>query len=456
MVDSRFDGLLSDFRAGKVDRRTFIVRAVALGVSVGAIGSYMNAAAQDASPEAGALGPGSIGTSVEHISTTDKGTIKVYSSFPLSASYEQIGGDSREAIKYAIELWGGAAGGYAIEYVALDDGVAANQGNWDGALEAENAAQAIGDADCMAYMATYNSGAAMVSIPLTNEAGLVMVSGANTAIQLTRPDPQNPDAEGYPDVLYPSGTRNYCRVIAADDLQGAAGANYAINELGRTRAFVLHDNQTYGKGLADVFKRTFEELGGEVLGFEGYDANAPDYQALMSRIAALGPDIVYAGAIVSLNTSKVLIDMRDVMPDPEEVVFMGPDGLINQAFVDGAGEAAEGALLTFGGLPPESLEALGGAGAEWVGQMRERLGRDPDAYASYWFQVAVVVLNGIDAAADKDRAKVLEAVMGTTDFQGLAGSWSFTETGDADAPQLTVNKVVDGVIKFDAAIAPPA
>ncbi|MCO5216109.1 MAG: branched-chain amino acid ABC transporter substrate-binding protein [Thermomicrobiales bacterium] len=451
MVDSRFEGLLSDFRSGKVDRRSFVMKALAFGASASVIGSHMRASAQDAT----ALGPGSIGTSVEHDGTTDKGTIKVYSSFPLSASYEQIGGDSREAIQFAIELWGGAAGGYAIEYVPLDDGVAANNGNWDGALEAENAAKAIGDADCMAYMATYNSGAAMVSIPLTNEAGLVMVSGANTAIHLTRPDPENPDADGYPDVLYPTGVRNYCRVIAADDLQGAAGANHAINELGRQRAFVLHDNQTYGKGLAEVFQRTFTELGGEVVGFEGYDANAPDYQALMSRIASLGPDIVYAGAIVSLNTSKVLIDMRDVMPDPEEVVFMGPDGLINQAFVDGAGEAAEGALLTFGGLPPESLEALGGAGAEWVAQMRERLGREPDAYASYWFQVAVVVLNGIDAAADKDRAKVLEAVMGTTDFQGLAGSWSFTETGDADAPQLTVNRVVDGVIKFDAAIAPP-
>src|SRR5690606_1903339 len=104
--------------------------------------------------------------------------------------------------------------------------------------------------------------------------------------------------------------------------------------------------------LGDVFQTVFAELGGEVLGFEAYDPNAPEYQALMSRIASMGPDIIYCGAIVSLNTSKLLQDMREVMPDTEAVTFMGPDGLINQAFVDGAGEAAEGALLTFGGLPP--------------------------------------------------------------------------------------------------------
>lgn len=454
MVDSRIDALVSDFRAGKVDRRNFIVRAFALGVTSTAIGGHLRAAAQDASPEAspaGSLGPGTIGRlDVEHIETTDAGVIRLYSSWPMSAAYEQIGGDSAEAVKLAVELWGGAAGGYAIEYEPLDDGIAANNGSWDGVLEAENASKAIADEDCMVYIATYNSGAAEVSIPLTNEAGLAQISPANTAIQLTKENPLNP--EGYPDVLYPTGERNYMRVIAADDLQGSAGANYAVNGLGKARAFVLHDNQTYGRGLADVFQTVFAELGGEVLGFEAFDANAPEYQALMSRIASMGPDIVYCGAIVSLNASKLMQDMREVMPDADEVTFMGPDGLFNQEFIDGAGDAATGALITFGGLPPEELE---GPGAEWAQLMRDRLGREPDGYSSYTFQAAVVALNGIDAAATKDRAAILAEMMGTTDFVGLAGSWSFTETGDPDTSQLSINVVADGVFSFQDVITPP-
>lgn len=451
MADFRIENLLRDFRAGKIDRRGFIVRAAALGISAGAIGSHMNVAAQDATPADGELGPGSIGRlDVEHVEGTDQGMIKLYSSWPMSAAYEQIGGDSAEAVRLAVDLWGGQAGGFAIEYEALDDGIAANNGSWDGILEAENASIAIGDEDCMVYIATYNSGAALVSIPLTNEAGLAMISPANTAIQLTKENELND--EGYPDVLYPTGKRNYMRVIAADDLQGSAGANYAATGLGKSRAFVLHDNQTYGRGLADVFQTTFADLGGEVLGFEAFDANAPEYQALMSRIASLGPDVVYCGAIVSLNASKLMQDMREVMPDTDEVTFIGPDGLFNQEFIDGSGEAAEGALITFGGLPPEELE---GPGAVWAEMMRERLGREPDGYSSYTFQAAVVALNAIDAAGVKDRTAILDEMFGTTDFVGLAGSWSFTETGDPDTSQLSINVVQDGIFAFQDFIGPP-
>ena len=84
MVDSRIDGLISDFKAGKVDRRNFVVRAVALGLSASAIGTHMRAAAQDSTPEASPsggteLGPGTIGRlDVEHIESTDAGMIKLY------------------------------------------------------------------------------------------------------------------------------------------------------------------------------------------------------------------------------------------------------------------------------------------------------------------------------------------------------------------------------------------
>lgn len=454
MTESRIENLLAAFKAGEVDRRNFIVRAVTLGLTTSAIGGHLRAAAQDASPAAspvGSLGPDTVGVAdIEHITSTDKGLIKLYSSWPMSAAYEQIGGDFTESVRLALELWGYAAGGYALEYVPLDDGIAANNGSWDGVLEAENASQAINDPDCMVYLGTYNSGASMVSIPLTNEAGLVQISQANTAVQLTKESEFNDP--GYPDVLYPTGKRNFLRVIPSDDLQGASGANYAVTGLGKSRAFVLHDNQTYGKGLADVYAQTFEDLGGEVLGVEAYDPAAPEYQALMGRIASLGPDILYCGAIVSLNTSKLLQDMRAVMSS-DEVTFMGPDGLINQEFVDGAGDAAEGALLTFGGFPPAELE---GAGAEWAQIMRDRLGREPDSYSSYGFTAAVVALNALDKAADKDRAAVVDAAFSIKDFRGLSGSFSFTETGDPDTARMTINIVQDGVITFHEVIEPPA
>lgn len=454
MVDRRLSDLVEGFKSGTVDRRNFVIRATALGLSASTIGSVMRVVAQgtpEASPMAGGeLSPDTIGMEgIEHSTDTSKGTINLYSSWPMSAASEQIGGDSAASVQLAIDIWGGAAGGFALTYTPLDDGVAANNGAWDGAVEAENCAQVINDPDAVAYIATYNSGAAEVAIPIMNEAGMGMVSPANTAVQLTRSDETTP--EGYPDVLYPTGTRNYMRVVPADDLQGAAAANYAVNDLGRSNAFVLHDNQTYGKGVAQVFNNTFEELGGSIAGFEAFDPNAPEYQALMTRIASTGCDLVYCGAIVNLNTSKLLQDMRTLMA-PEDVTFMGPDGLINQAFVDGAGEAAQGALITFGGLPPDALE---GPGAAWAQMMRDSVGREPDAYASYAFEAAVVVLQAIDKVGEKDRAAILDAMWNTENFRGLSNTWSFTDTGDKDSASISVSEVLDNVITFKQVITPP-
>jgi branched-chain amino acid transport system substrate-binding protein len=458
MRDPRFDELVEQVKAGSIDRRTFVVRAAALGVSALAAGSALasiGASAQDASPEAspsaspvsGGLSPENLGVAgVAHNTDTSAGTINLYSSWPMTAASEQLGGDSAEAVTFAVELWGGAAGGFAINYTALDDGIAANNGAWDAATEASNATMVVNDQDAVAYIATYNSGAAEASIPITNDAGMAQISPANTAVQLTKPSEANPP--GYPDVLYPSGTRNYMRVVPADDLQGGASANFAFNTLGAQTAYVLHDNQTYGLGLANVFQTTFESLGGTIVGFDAFQPEAPEYQALANNVANVAPALVYISAIVNLNASKLLQDLRELLP-VEDVAIVGPDGLINQAFLDGAGDAAEGMYLTFGGLPPTELE---GVGAEWYNAMVERLGRDPDAYAVYSFECAVVVLQAIDQVAAKDRPAVLDTMFNTSEFRGLIGTWSFTETGDTTAETISLNVVQDGAITFQEII----
>lgn len=449
MSDSRLDQLVSQLMTGEIDRRTFTVRCFAAGISALAAGSALGKVAGVAAQDEVVLGPDTLGIpDIAHSTDTSLGNINLYSSWPLSAASEQIGGDSVAAVAYAVELWGGAAGGYAINYTPLDDGLAANNGAWDAAKEAENATLVVNDADAMVYIATYNSGAAEASIPITNEAGLAQVSPANTAVRLTRPDG---NSEGYPDLLYPTGKRNYFRVVPADDLQGGAAANWAYTSNERRRAFVLHDNQIYGQGVAAVFARVFEELGGEIASFEGFDPEAPEYRSLVNSIADSGADIVYLGAIVNLNASKLLIDLRDVV-GPEDVAFLGPDGLVNQAFVDGAGEAAEGAYITFAGLPANALE---GAGKVWYDSFKERLGHEPDAYALYSFEAGVVSLQAIEVAG-KDRAGVIDALAGTKGFRGLLGTWDFAESGDTTLTTVSLNTVVDGQITFTETIAPPA
>jgi branched-chain amino acid transport system substrate-binding protein len=433
-MTSRFERLMDQLQRGTIDRRTFMVRAIALGATSSAVMSALSGVERVAAQEGSAASIGN--PDIPHVEGTDKGLIKIYSSWPRTGSMEGIGVDAFEAAKLAFADFGNMAGGFALEYVPLDSGIAANNGGWDPGVESANANEAISDADCMVYMGTYNSGAAKISIPIMNEAGMGMISFANTYSGLTKDVPGI--EEGEPDVYYPSGTRNYCRVIAADDIQGALGARWAVESKSVGSAYILDDQSLYGHGVSQVFNDTLLEIGAEVLGFEGYDPKAPDYQALMTKIADAAPDLVYVGATVENNPSKVLLDMRSLMP-ADQVIFLGPDGLFAQAFIDGAGDAANGAFLTFAGLPTNELQ---GPGADFFTRMSEILGHAPDGYSTYSYDCSVAVIQAIDQVGEKDRGMILDALMATQNFTSLVGkSWSFTETGDIDNPSMSINEI---------------
>ena len=160
----------------------------------------------------------------------------------------------------------------------------------------------------MVYIGTYNSGAAKLSIPILNAACIVMISPANTYPGLTK-TVEGVTQPGEPDLYYPNGYRNYARPIATDDVQGAAGAEWAKTQ-GKTKAYVLDDTQLYGAGLAKAWAQHANKIGLEVVSpnktSEGFDAKATDYSALAQKIKASGADVIYIGSITGQNTGQAL------------------------------------------------------------------------------------------------------------------------------------------------------
>lgn len=455
MVEPRFDDLVARFREHRLDRRAFIARATALGVSASAIGAVLSRGAAFAQGTSGAPQKASeIGVpGITHNTDKSKGTIKLYSSWPMIATATILGGDMKASVQMALDDFGNAAGGFALEYEALDDAIAST-GSWDVGKEAENANKVINDKDAMVYIATYNSGAAKISIPLLNKvppSGMAMISPANTYPGLTKVTPVND--KGEPDIYYPTGKRNYMRVCPTDEIQGGATANWAYNEHKSRKACVLHDNEIYGRGVALAFRDAYEKLGGKVLSFGAFQKDSPDYQSLMTSIAAKNPDLLYVGTVTTNNPAKLIKDMRTIMP-PDQVTFVGPDGLANGEFVSGAGDAAEGAYVTFGGLPTSALKD--GAGADWRTRLTKKLGHEPDSYAIYCYEAAVVAIQAIDKVGEKDRAKILDTMFKTEGFRGLLGDWSFTDTGDRSTAQVSLNLIKNGQIVFQEPIKPPA
>lgn len=379
------------------------------------------------------------------------GTLKIYSSFPRTGSDKRQTDTIVNAIKMAFEETNYKAGNFTIVYGAsedLDDGSPAKNGAWDGVVEANNAKKAVADPDAMVYIGTFNSGAAAVSIPIINEGNMGMISPSNTYVGLTKKI-EGVTAAGEPDQYYKAtGKRNYCRTCSTDDRQAAVGVTYA-QELGVKKVYVLDDTQLYGHGIAVPFALEAKRLGIDAVGPEGIDPQATDYRSLAQKIRTSGADMMYFGGVTSQNAGKLWKDLRAVLG--KDFKMMGPDGLFETAFLDAAGDAAEGSYFTFGGLPPDKLT---GKGADFTKRYKEKYKTDLEAYTAYAYDAASAVVAAIARAGRKDRAAIRDALLATKDFDGVLGKWSFDQNGDNSLAAMTVNQVRSGKFEYVKTLEP--
>ncbi|MBO0697006.1 MAG: branched-chain amino acid ABC transporter substrate-binding protein [Zavarzinella sp.] len=344
-------------------------------------------------------------------------------------------------IKMAIDEYGGEIAGMKVEYLDWDDADASSQ-SWTSELETANAQRALNDPDVMAYIGPYNSGAAKVSMPLLNEAGVLQVSAAVTHTGLTKKDPDGDPNE--PGIYRPSGKITFCRVCPADDVQGPLAADFAKDQLHVKSVYVLDDKELYGQGVAGLFRRRAEALGLKILGHDSINVRQNEFNALMTGIKAKNPDLVYFGGTTQSKGGQIAKDMRNAGLTCPLIV---PDGCYEMAFITSAGqENLSNCYVTMGGI---DASLLTGPGAEFVRRYKEKYGgNEPEAYAVYGYEAAKVVLESIKAVGRKDRAAVVKQCVETKDFdKGALGKWSFDANGDITLQNMTISKVEGGKFK---------
>jgi len=379
-------------------------------------------------------------------------TIKIMTSWPLQGPMLPEGESMKRAVDLALKHYladhdGLGPAGFDIELINLDD-ASPTTGSWDGTIEAENAQKCVNDEDCMVYFATYNSGAAKVSIPITNKAGLAQITPANTYPGLT-----HAWAEGEPDIYRPSGKVNYFRTNAADDVQGWAGAAWS-QCLGFTKVYLLDDRQLYGKGVADAFEQKAEELGLEVVGRDGVESVDIDFRALLTKVKASGADLVYGGFVIDSGGPQVIQQMDALGLFEAGVKFMGPDGLVNPALVEQVGGeevANENVYLTFPGLAPSQLTSE--SGKRFFDDFIAEYGVEPSPWSTYAYQSMQVIMDSIERVGVKDRTAILDA-MHSGQYKGITGEFGFNENGDPTLAFLGGNLVQGGKIEYVGAISP--
>jgi branched-chain amino acid transport system substrate-binding protein len=330
-------------------------------------------------------------------------TLTISTDLPMQGASADASTDTIRAIQLYLDQVNHKAGNYTIQLKTYDDSTAA-AGKWDEATCANNAQAHVANTNEVAVMGTYNSGCAKIQVPVLNAAPMLMISHANTNPGLTKKwDP------GEPDKYYPSGKRNYARVITTDDYQGAAMADFAAQDLKLKKCFVLNDNETYGQGVATAFINRAKTDGITILGNKAWDAKQPSYAAIFQNIKTMNPDCVYLGGIYDNNGGQLVKDKVSVLGDNTKVKFLGPDGFTGYPDLDKQPQA-QGMYLSFAGLSTEQLVKGGGAAAQLISAYKQKYGSNPRTnYALYGVAAVQAILAAV-AKSDGSRQSVLDQV----------------------------------------------
>jgi branched-chain amino acid transport system substrate-binding protein len=350
----------------------------------------------------------------------------VASDLPLQGAIRHQTVQISRAILWDLANRGWKAGSLKIGYQSCDDSTA-QTGGWDSAKCATNGRLYAGNRSVIGVVGTFNSGCAKIIVPILNRANpgpLAMVSPANTNPGLTKHwDP------GEPQKYYPTGVRNYARVVATDDFQGPADAMWS-KALGYKKVYVLNDKQTYGFGVASTYKNAAKKLGIQVVGFKGWDAKQSSYEALGNLIKKSGAQAVFLGGIACNNGAKLMQDLKATDPG---LKLQMPDGFSDP---NANGAVANGAYISVAGQPPKSLT---GQGATFVKSFGKQIGATPNPYAAYGAQAMDVMLRAV-AAGGGDRAKTNKAIFGMTVTNGFLGTFTINSTGDTNLTPITIYK----------------
>jgi branched-chain amino acid transport system substrate-binding protein len=377
-------------------------------------------------------------------SSTGSTNLTIYSSLPLQGTGRVQSVAVVNGEKLALQEAGGKVGKFKIKYVSLDDSTA-TAGTWDPGQTSSDGRKAAQDKSTIAYLGEFNSGATAISLPILNQAGILMISPSNTAIGLTRS--QGAD-KGEPDKYYPTGKRTYGRVVPADHIQGAAQVTYQKDE-GCKKTYILNDKEVYGKGIGIAVQSAAGQRGLQIAGNDGFDTKAANFRTLAQKIKASGADCMFFGGIIQNKAVQVFTDVHAANPTMK---MFGPDGVATVAFTGKISPSVQ--KLTYVTNPTLDPKLYPPAAQAFFKTYKQKYGSDPEPYAIYGYEAMKVALLAIQNAGDKgnDRQAVIDAFFKIKDHDSVLGKYSIDENGDTTLSDYGADRVVKGKLVFDKVI----
>ena len=371
---------------------------------------------------------------------TASGELTVQSSLPLQGAQRPQTTDLVNGIKLALKQANNKAGNFTITYQSKDDSTA-QAGTWTAEAVSANARSAAQDEKTVAVIGEFNSGASAISIPILSDAKVPQISPANTAVGLTSDEP---GAEpGEPDKYYPTGFRNYTRIVPKDTIQGAALATIMKKD-GCTKVAMANDKEVYGAGLSRNIEISAKAQSLNIIFNEPIDPKAPNYRSLASRAKGEGADCFVYSGITSNNGVQIYKDFEAALPSAK---LYGPDGVAEAGFFDPKeggipADVANKVKLTVATLSPDSY---GEAGKKFFADYEAEYGeKNPNPYSIYGFEAMSLTLDAIARSKTGKREDIVKALFATKDRDSPLGTYSIDPMGDTTLTDYGVYKVENG------------
>jgi len=308
---------------------------------------------------------------------------------------------------------------YRIELVEAD--------NKSDKTEAVSAAQSLVSAGCKVIIGSYGSGVSIAAgeIFLDNKVPAIGASCTNPQVTL--------------------GNDYYFRVCFLDPFQGTVMANYASQAGAKSAAVITELGDDYSSGLGTFFKDAFVKLGGTVAAEEQFQTNQTDFKAILTNVKAANPDVIFAPS--SIATAPLIIKQARELGITATI--MAGDTWENSSIIENAGKDAEGIVFStfFDDAQPATAEAQ-----KFVPGFKKYLtdNKQSDiipAVSALGYDAYLAAINAIKSANSTDSTAIRDALTKVS-FEGVTGSISFDENGDAKKDMAFIKTVQDGQFKF--------
>ncbi len=305
-------------------------------------------------------------------------TIKVGIAGPFSGPYAAFGEQMWHGAQQAAEdiNKNGGINGNKIELIKADDACEPKQ--------AVSVAHRLVDKDKVtAVIGHFCSSSTLPASDVYADANAVMITPAST----------NP-------IITDRGLKTVFRTCGRDDQQGAVAAKYIHDNLKAKQVAVIHDKDTYGKGLADAMKTELEKLGSKVVLYEGLTRGEKNFNALVTKLKDKNADAVYFGGLHT-EAGPLLRQMRE---QDMKAPFVSGDGIVSEDFVASAGgpQIVNGVYMTFGTDArnnPQSKDILA--------EFRTK-GFEPEGYTLYTYAALQAIADAMKQTKSIDGQKIAQ------------------------------------------------